>query len=137
MPNPQEVFKHSFPKAVQTCLELKYLLVSKVAALVITHVPLRPEALTAALGTRIGPLILVNPHMDLEVLLLTEGFTTAREWTLEWLCSIMDVHVSLEANLSCEGLTAARMLTDKKLRPSHNISWTTRTFVFGFLRHCI
>ena len=100
VPNPQEVFKHSFPKAVQTCLELKYLLVSKVAALVITHVSLRPEALTAALGTRIGPLILVNPHMDLEVLLLAEGLAAGWIRTLEWLRPIMNVHVGLKANLA-------------------------------------
>ena len=66
----------------------------------ITHVPLRPEALTAALGTRIGPLILVNPHMDLEVLLLAEGLAAGWIWTLEWLRPIMNVHVGLKANLA-------------------------------------
>ena len=111
--------------------------ISKVATLVVKHIPSCPEALTAALWTRKGPLVLVDSDVNLEVLLLTEGFITAGKRTLERLCPIMDVHVGSKANVSCEGLTAARMLTDKKLRPSHNISWTTRTFVFGFLKHCI
>ena len=87
--------------------------IPKVATLVVKHIPSCPEAFTAALWTWEGSLVLVDSRVNLEVLLLTEGFTTAREWTLERLCPIMDVHVSLEATVSCERLTAARMLTDK------------------------
>ena len=111
--------------------------ISKVATLVVTHVPSCSEAFTAALWTWEGSLFLVDSGVNLEVLLLTEGFTTTREWTLEWLCPIVDVHVSLEANFSCEGLTAARMPTGKKVMRSHSIWWSTKTFALGFLRHCI
>ena len=85
--------------------------------LVVTHIPLCPEALAATLWTRKGSLILVDSGVNLEVLLLTESLATARKRTLVWLRPVMNVHVSLQANLSCEGLTAAWMLTDKKLRP--------------------
>ena len=111
--------------------------IPKVATLVVKHIPSCLESLTAALWTRIGPLVLVDSDVNLEVLLLTECLITSGKRTVEWLCPIMDVHVSLEANLSCEGLTAARMLTDKKILRSHSIRWTTETFWFGFLRHCI
>ena len=70
-------------------------LISKVATLMVTHVPLCSEALTAALWTRIGTLFLVNSDVNLEVLLLTESLTTALKRTLEWLCPIMDMHVGL------------------------------------------
>ena len=66
----------------------------------ITHVTFRPETLAAPLWTRIGPLILVDPDMDFEVLLLTKGLATVWIRTLEGLCSIMNVHVGLKTNLS-------------------------------------
>ena len=97
------------------------------ATLVVKHIPSCPEALTAALWTRVGPPVLMNSDVNLEVLLLTEGFITAGKRTLERLCPIMFMHVGLKATVSCKGLTAARMLTDKKLMRSHNIRWTTRT----------
>ena len=81
----------------------------------VKHIPLCPEALTAALWTRVWPLVSVYSRVNLEVLLLAEGLITAWKKTLEWLCPIMHMHVSLKANLSCECLTAAGMLTDKKL----------------------
>ena len=90
-----------------------HLLIPKVATLVIKHVPLRSEALTATLRTRIVPSLLVDSEVNLEVLLLTEGLITARKRTLEWLRPIMDMHVGLETYLPCEGLIAARNLTDK------------------------
>ena len=80
----------------------------------------------------VGPLVLVDYDVNLEVLLLTEGFATAREWTLERLCTIMDMHVVLKAILSSIGLIAAWMLADKKLRRPYNIEWTTRAFVICF-----
>ena len=77
-----------------------YLLVPKVATLMITHVPLRSEALTTVLWARIGPVILVDSVVDLEVLLLTEGLAAGRKGTLIGLCPIMNMHVGLKANLS-------------------------------------
>ena len=106
--------------------------IPKVATLVVTHIPLCSKALTTPLWTWVGPLVLVDYDVNLEVLLLTEGFATAREWTLERLCTIMDMHVVLKAILSSIGLIAARMLANKKLRRPYNIEWTTRAFVFCF-----
>ena len=106
--------------------------IPKVATLVVTHIPLCLEALTTALWTWVRPLVFVDIDVNLEVLLLTEDFTTAREWTLERLCPIMDVHVGLKSCLTCKCLIAAWMLTDKKLRRPYNIERTTRAFVFCF-----
>ena len=75
-----------------------HLLVPKVAALVITHVSLRPEALAAILRARKGPRVLVDSVVDLEVLLLAEGLAAARKGTLVGLCPIMDMYVGLKAN---------------------------------------
>ena len=77
-----------------------HLLVPEVATLVVTHVPLRPETLTAILWTRIGSLVLVDSDMNLEVLLLTEGLITAWKRTLERLSPIMDMHVGLQTYLT-------------------------------------
>ena len=106
--------------------------IPKVATLVVTHIPFCSESLTTPLWTWVGPLVLVDYDVNLEVLLLTEGFATAREWTLERLCTIMDMHVVLKAILSSIGLIAAWMLADKKLRRPYTIEWTTRAFVFCF-----
>ena len=99
----------------------RHLLIPKVATLVVKHIPLCPEALTAALWTRVRPPILVDSGVNLEVLLLTEGFIAARKRTLKWLCPIMDMHVSLKANSSCEGFIAAWVLTDKELWCAYSI----------------
>ena len=66
----------------------------------ITHVSLRPEALTAVLRARVGPLIRVDSVVDLEVLLLTEGLAAVWKGTLIGLCPIMDMHVGLKTNLT-------------------------------------
>ena len=70
------------------------------ATLVVTHVSLRPEALTATLWTRIGPFILVDSEMYLEVLLLTEGLVAVWIRTLEGLRPIVNMHVGLKTNLT-------------------------------------
>ena len=109
------------------------LLVPKVTALVIKHVPLRPEALTAILWARIGPFILVDSDVDLEVLLLTEGLVATREWTLKGLRPIMNMHVGLKTNLTFESLIAAGFRTEEELRWSRSTGWTPRTIIFVFL----
>ena len=70
------------------------------ATLVVTHVSLRPEALAATLWTRIGPFILVDPEMYLEVLLLTEGLVAVWIGTLEGLSPIVNMQVGLKTNLT-------------------------------------
>jgi len=67
------------------------LLVSKVPALMVTHVALGPEALAAALRAVEGPLVGVDPLMDAEILLLTEGFATGGEVALVRLSAVMQV----------------------------------------------
>ena len=93
--------------------------IPKVATLVVKHISLSSEALTTTLWTRKGPLVLVDSIVNLEVLFLTKGLITAREWTLEGLCPIMEMHVALKAILSSISLIAAWMLADKKLRHLH------------------
>ena len=77
-----------------------YLLVPKVASLVITHVPLRSEALTTILRTRIRQLVLMDSLVNLEVIFLAEGLAAGRKGTLVRLCPIMNMHVGLKANLT-------------------------------------
>ena len=129
--HPQEVLNNRASKTSKL-LKSKYLLVSKVASFVVTHVSLCPEALTAALWTRIGPLILVNPDMDLEVLLLTEGLVAVWIWTLEGLCPVMNVHMGLKANLTRKDLIAAWLRTSKGLGCCHNTGRIPRTIFFVF-----
>ena len=66
-----------------------HLLFSKVATLMVSHVPLGPEALAAALRALERPLVDVDSHMNSKILLLTEGFSTAWELALVGLSSIM------------------------------------------------
>jgi len=60
-----------------------YLLLTVVAALVVTHVAFGAETLAAALGAGERSFILVDSDVDLQVLLLAEGLWTGRKWTLE------------------------------------------------------
>ena len=55
------------------------------ASFVVPHVSLGPEALPAALRALEGALIVMDPHMDAQILFLTEGFTASWERTLEGL----------------------------------------------------
>ena len=65
------------------------LLVPEVASLVVTHVPLGPEALPASLWALKGSLIDMNPHVDAQILLLTEAFSTAWVRALEGLSAVV------------------------------------------------
>ena len=67
------------------------LLVSKVPALMVPHVALGPEALAAALRAVEGPLVGVDPLVDAEILLLTEGFAAAGEVALVGLSAVMQM----------------------------------------------
>ena len=60
-----------------------YLLLTVVAALVVTHVAFGAETFAAALGAGERSFILVDSDVDLQVLLLAEGLWTGRKWTLE------------------------------------------------------
>ena len=77
-----------------------YLLVTKVAPLVVFHVSFCPKGFAAALWAGEWPLISMNALVDLEVLLLTEGLVAARKWTLKGLRPIMNMHVGLKTNLT-------------------------------------
>ena len=83
------------------------------ATLVITHVSLRPEALPAALGAGERPLVLVNPDMDVQVLLLTESFIAAGKGALEGLGAVVQVHMRVQSNLATECLFTAVMRADE------------------------
>ena len=55
----------------------------------ISHVAFGPEALSTPLWALEGPLIGMNPHVDSEILLLTECFTATRVFTLVGLSPIV------------------------------------------------
>ena len=55
----------------------------------ISHVAFGPEALSTPLWALEGPLISMNPHVDSEILLLTECFTATRVFTLVGLSPIV------------------------------------------------
>ena len=58
-------------------------------SLVVTHVAFGPEALAAALWALEWTLVLMDPHVDAKILLLTEGFPTGWERTLKGLSSVV------------------------------------------------
>ena len=87
-----------------------YLLIFKVATLMVPHVSLSSEALSAILRTWKGPRIIMDSEVNLEVLFFTEGLTAPRKRTLEGLCSIMDMHVSLKTNLTLKELSKKSIL---------------------------
>ena len=81
----------------------------------VAHVPLRPEALSAVLRAGERPLVLVNPDMDVEILLLAEGLAAGGESALEGLRAIVQVHVSIQTNLATECLLTTVMRADECL----------------------
>ena len=60
-------------------------------SLVVSHVAFRPEAFSTALRTHKWSLVLVYPHVYLQVLLLTEGFITVWKSALEGLGAVVNV----------------------------------------------
>ena len=59
------------------------------ASLVVSHVPLGPEALSAALWALERPLVDMDPHVNAKILLLAEGFPAARKGALVRLSPIV------------------------------------------------
>ena len=56
---------------------------------VVTHVAFGTETLATLLGAGEGPLVVVDSHVDAQVLFLREGFSTVRTRTLEWLSAVV------------------------------------------------
>ena len=70
------------------------LLVVEVTPLMVMHVAFGSKCLPTALNAAfIRAFVSVDPHVDSEILFLTEGLLTAREWTLEGLRPIVQLHV--------------------------------------------
>ena len=55
-----------------------HLLFSKVATLMVSHIAFGPKALPATLRTRIRALVLMDSHVNFEVLFLAKGLVAAR-----------------------------------------------------------
>lgn len=70
------------------------------ASFVVTHIPLRSEALSTVLGAGKRTFILMYTQMNLKVLLFAKRFVTRREGALKRLCSIVEVHVGIESNFA-------------------------------------
>ena len=80
------------------------------ASFVVEQVSLRPEALcTALLRADEGPIVSVNPHVDLQVLLLAEPLWTPLKGAPVWLSAKVQVHVGRQSYLSCENFRTARV----------------------------
>ena len=76
----------------------------------VDQVSLRPEALsTALLRADEGPLVTVNPHVDLQVLLLTEPLWTPWKGASVWLSAKVQVHVGRQSYFSAENFRTARV----------------------------
>ena len=71
------------------------LLISEVASLVISHISFRAETLATFLWALERALVVVDPHVDAQILFFGEGFATARARTLKRLGAVVEVKVSL------------------------------------------
>lgn len=71
-------------------------------SLVILHVSLGPEALSASLGAYEWPLVTVDEHVDAQVLLLRECLSTSGLGTLKRLSAIVQVEVGLQTDSTGE-----------------------------------
>ena len=58
---------------------------------VVLHVSLGSEAMAAVIRTLKREYTFVDPHMNLYVLLFTEGFGASCESALEWLSAVVQV----------------------------------------------
>lgn len=73
----------------------------------VEHIAFGPKTLpTTIMGTDERPCVFVNPHVDLEVLLLTKRLGTLGMRTLVWLSPEVQVHVRLQAATTNEPFLA-------------------------------
>jgi hypothetical protein len=78
------------------------------------HVALGAEALsTVLMRADEGSLVIVDPAVNVEVLLFAEGFFAAQECAFKGLCAEMHVHVGIEADSTAENLLASVMWADE------------------------
>ena len=66
------------------------------ASFVVSHVSLRPKGHVTALGAGKRPLVIVNPHVDDQVLLLAEPLHTLWKSASVWLGPKVKVHVGCQ-----------------------------------------
>ena len=78
------------------------------SAHVVKHISFRPKAFPAAVGASKGSSILMNPAMNVQILLLTESLSTAWKGTFVRLCPIMEVRVGIESDFTAENFFTAR-----------------------------
>lgn len=73
----------------------------------VSHVAFGSETLTTALWALKGPLVSMNPHVDSEILLLTEGFAAAWMCTLIGLGPVVQMEMGVEPQLTGESFVAS------------------------------
>ena len=76
------------------------------APLVVLHVALGTEALTAAERADERSLVRVNSAVNQQILLLAKGFPALREIAPEWLCPVVEVHMGVQSNFALKLLLA-------------------------------
>ena len=91
------------------------LLFSEMASLVVAHVALRPEAFSTILRAYEGPLVLVDPDVNIQVLLFGKGLAAIRKSALKGLRPIVQVHMRIQSNLATECLLTTVMRAYKCL----------------------
>ena len=72
------------------------------SAFVVLHISFGSEALSTPLRTHKRSLVPVDSHVNAQVLLLREGFPTARMFTFKGLSAVVDVKVSVKSHFSGE-----------------------------------
>ena len=99
-----------------------HLLISRVAALVVKHVPLGAEGLTAVmLRASKRTLVSVDAHVNIEVLLLAESFAAGGIGALKRLSAQVQVQVGIQSGLAAKDLIAAGMGT--------GVAWVLAFFI--------
>ena len=72
------------------------LLFAEMTSLVVKHVSFGAKTLATALWTGKGPLISVDPLMNLQILFLAEAFVAAWKFALKGLRPVVKVHVCVK-----------------------------------------
>ena len=83
------------------------------AALVVEHVALGAETFTAVLWADKRPLVLVDPIVDFQILLLAKRLAAVRELALVGLRAVVHVLVGMQAHLAVEGFATAFVFADE------------------------
>ena len=81
------------------------------ASEVINHISFGPEALATLLGTLERPLVIMDPHMNVQNMAIVELFTAALDWADDILSCVVVRHMSFHVLQLLECFSTARVST--------------------------